>query len=304
MDGAKQGEVILFPKTLDYYQIQLTKMLEAEAYGDAIRLLRFLLDCKTGDERTENEWSTLLEWLRNQFPDAEAEAERHETDEAEVGEEELLRRTVSAKSSNDRTYAKRLLDAIHHSSLDKQLLALDQLAYVEDPDIGRQLLQKLQGNALHPFVVFKLLQTLCKLGVQGEATFGKLGEIVTVDIEKTPLSSEYFPPPLPEVSERVQQFAEVIDPTLSYFANQTWREFLAYCYGNSLYRELTHMTEESVDVWAAALHLTVTEAMYGEDGTSSEVLDIYGITEMLVPPWEQACKALRRFFQEGGATTV
>lgn len=301
MNGSKQGEIILFPKTLDYYQIQLTKMLEAEAYGDAIRLLKFLLDCKTEDPRTDKEWATLLEWLRAQFPDAEDEQAEDESDD---GEDEMLRRTVNVKSTNDRMYVKRLLDAINDPSMDKQMLALDQLAYVDDPTVGEQLMHKLHSYSLHPFVVFKLLQTLSKLGVQGETTFGKLGEIITVDIERTPVGPEQFPSPLPEVSERVQQIAEVNDPTLSYFAQQTWQEFLSYCYGNSVYRELSELSEEQIDVWAAALHTTVAEAMYGNDVPGAEAADMYGITELLCPSWERACEQLRRFFRDGGGTTV
>ncbi|WP_274366265.1 hypothetical protein [Paenibacillus thermotolerans] len=308
MNGEKQGEVILFPKTLDYYQIQLTKMLETERYGDAIMLLKFLLDCKTGDPRAEKEWGTLLEWLRVQFPGAEdLTPEQNKPiaeDDAGEAEEDMVRRTVSAKASNDKMYINRLLGAINHASVDKQMLALDQLAYVEDADIAEQLLQKLHSSQLHPFVAFKLLQTLCKLGAQGETSFGKLGEIVTVDIEKTPLFFDQFPSPLPEVSDRVQHTAEVNDPTLSYFAQQTWREYLTYCYGNAIYQEMVRMPEEQIDVWAAALHAAVAESMYGEDAAAAEAADLYGITERLIPYWQRACRHLKLFFKDGVGTTV
>jgi hypothetical protein len=302
MKGAKQGEVILFPKTLDYYQIQLTKMLETESYGEAIRLLRFLLQCKTWDERIENEWSTLLQWLVKQFPDAEASLP--EDDEDNAGEEELLRRTVTAKSNGDRAYALRLLNAIEHTSLEKQMLAIDQLAYVEDSTVPGQLLDKLQSVLLHPFAQFKLLQTLCKLGMRGEATFGKLGEIVTVDIEHTPLSYDQFPETLIEIGERVQLGAEVNDPTLSYFAVQTWMDFLKYYYGTSIYREMTQAAEAQTDLWAAALHATVSEAMRGAEAEIEDALDLYGVTGADLPEWERACGALRKYFRDGGNVNV
>ena len=41
--------VYLFPNMLDHYQIQLTRMLEAEQFGEAKRLIRFLLGCRGQD---------------------------------------------------------------------------------------------------------------------------------------------------------------------------------------------------------------------------------------------------------------
>jgi hypothetical protein len=302
MNGKQQGEVILFPKTIDYYQIELTKLLETEAYSEAIRLLEFLVDCKTGDGGTDEEWRTLLDWLRGEFPDA-VPARGPDEEEVPVGEEELLRQHVCAKISQDKQYVNRLLGSLQHASMDKQMLALEQLAYTEGDGVAEELQRRLLDTQLHPFVSFKLLQTLSKLGVVGEVTFGKLGEIVTVDVERTPLSPDQFPEPLPWVSDRVQKTAETDDPTISYFAKQTWEEFLMYAYGASVYRDLLTIGEQELDIWASALHAAVAQAMYGS-GIADELQDRYGITELLLPGWKRAYESLSGFFRDSAGLHV
>ena len=54
---------MLLPKTIDFYQIEITRMLETERYEEAIALLRFLAKCDSGDIRTNEEWLALLAWL-------------------------------------------------------------------------------------------------------------------------------------------------------------------------------------------------------------------------------------------------
>jgi len=296
MSGKTRGELILFPKTIDYYQFELTKLLEKEAYGEAIRMLEFLVDCRPDDDRASAEWSTLLQWLRTEFPGAARAADEPE-ELGPAGEEELLRAHVSAKTSKDKLYTKRLLESLSRASLDSQLLALEQLAYVTDDGVAEALKEKLADPQLHPFVGFKLLQTLAKLGFEGEATFGKLGEIVTVDVERTPPSAERFPEPLPQIVDRVRAAAEDEDPTVAEFAKRTWEEFLPYWYGTALYRELLRADEAAQDVWASALHAAVSRAMYG-DAPAEELQDRYSITESLLPDWEKAYGAIARFFRD------
>ncbi|WP_309120335.1 hypothetical protein [Paenibacillus sp.] len=302
MDGKSRGELILFPKTIDYYQIELTKLLEKEAYGEAIRTLEFLVSCRTDDGRTNEEWSTLLEWLRTEFPDA-ARADEDGDDEDPIAEADLLRSRVSQKAARDKQYAKRLLESLSRGSLEAQLHALEQLALLDDESAAGTLLKKLSDPQVHPFVAFKLLQTLAKLGIEGEATFGKLGEIVTVDIERTPAGPDRFPEPLPFVADRVREMAETDDPTISIFAKQTWEEFLIYVYGTTLYNGMHEMDEQGLDVWASALHTAVAHAMYG-GGTAEELQDRYGITDSLLPAWEGAYASLAKFFRDVSGVRV
>jgi hypothetical protein len=309
MDGKSRGELILFPKTIDYYQIELTKLLEKEAYGEAIRTLEFLVECRTDDGRANEEWSTLLEWLRSEFPDAARAADGGDPEdeaygnEPDVAEADLLRGRVTAKASRDKQYAKRLVESLSRGAPEAQLHALEQLGHLEDESVAGALLKKLAEPQLHPFVAFKLLQTLAKLGIEGEATFAKPGEIVTVDIERTPSGPDRFPEPLPFVSDRVREMAEIDDPTIPVFAKQTWEEFLTYAYGSALYRGMHEMDEPALDVWASALHTAVAHAMYGGD-VAEELQDRYGITESLLPAWESAYAALAKFFRDVSGVRV
>lgn len=296
-----RGELILFPKTIDYYQIELTKLLEREAYGEAIRLLDFLAGCKTDDGRTNAEWVTLREWLAGEFPDAaKSAAEDGEDEENGAGEPELLRRRVEGKSAKDGAYAARLLESLNRSSLEGQLAALEQLAYVKDDEVPSALLRRLTDGPMHPFASFKLLQTLARLGVEGEATFARLGEIVTVDVERTPLAPERFPDPLPAVSDRVAQQAEGEDPSIPHFAKHTWNEFLMYVYGTALYRSmLQNLDDSALDAWACALHAAVVKVVYGEGaGDVEELRDRYMITPSLATDWLRAYESLAGFFRD------
>ena len=159
MDGKSRGELILFPKTIDYYQIELTKLLEKEAYGEAIRTLEFLVECRTDDGRANEEWSTLLEWLRSEFPDAARAAggDPDEDEPGDVAESDLLRGRVAAKASRDKQYAKRLVESLSRGAPEAQLHALEQLGHLEDESVAGALLKKLAEPQLHPFVAFKLL---------------------------------------------------------------------------------------------------------------------------------------------------
>ena len=80
-----RNNVILFPKTHDYYQIELTRMLESERYGEAIALLQFLLTCDGEDARIREEGDALLQWLVSAFPEAERDARELDIPEGLAG---------------------------------------------------------------------------------------------------------------------------------------------------------------------------------------------------------------------------
>ncbi len=63
-----RDNIYLFPRMLDQYQIQLTRMLEAEQYEETKQLLRFLLQCQGQDPIHYSEWVNLLDWLEIAFP--------------------------------------------------------------------------------------------------------------------------------------------------------------------------------------------------------------------------------------------
>ncbi|MFB6363712.1 hypothetical protein ACFCP7_06555 [Paenibacillus elgii] len=293
MSGQTHDNVILFPKTVEYYQFELTRLLEAERYGEAMKLLRFLLACQSEDNRAREEWQSLLDWLQVMFPDL---ALGQEDESQELSEADLLRQHLHAKGEQKGDYAKRLLAGLREQrAVDKQLLALDQLAFLEDEAIDEELIGWLKEDAgRHPLIQFKALQTLRKRGATGSVTLHKNGEAAVVEIEDTPEAFDQFPSQIQEIINRVQEISETQHPALSYFASETWNEFLAFIYGTSAYRQMLRQDPACVDVWAAALHLTLLEQVF-EGGDKAELFELYGITSNLTFQWEQAYRMMQQF---------
>ncbi|PZE19945.1 hypothetical protein [Paenibacillus xerothermodurans] len=286
--------VILFPKTVEYYQFELTRMLETERYREAIRMLDFLLTCHNQDERIHEEWRALLQWLKTMFP--EETLPMAELEDEELSEAELLRQRMADKERDNSGYAERLLDSLQQypQSVDNLLLALDQLAFLEHPGINQRLTEWVTADERHPLIQYKVLQTLKLRGMTGQLELTKNGETIVVDVEETPSSFEDFPAPISEIIERVQDISQMDQPALAYFAQETWNEFLAYLYGTAQYRQILRQERECVDVWAAAFHFVLLEKVF-EDGNKDEILDRYGITNDLMFQWEQAYRVMQSF---------
>jgi hypothetical protein len=293
LTGKPNDNVILFPKTVEYYQFELTRMLETERYGEAIRMLQFLLTFHNQDERIQDEWHALLQWLQTMFPEETFPAP--EDGEEDLTEAELLRQHLAVKERDDSGYAEKLLDILQHpQSMENLLLALDQLAFLEHPAINDELCKWVTSREQHPIIQYKVLQTLKQRGMTGPLKLSKQGETVIVDIEDTPVSFDDFPAPVNEIIERIQDISQMIQPALAYFAQETWNEFLAYIYGTAQYRQMLRQEQSCVDVWAAAFHFVLLEKVF-DNGDKEEILELYGITSDLVFQWEQAYRVMQSF---------
>ncbi|MBB3131790.1 hypothetical protein FHS19_006514 [Paenibacillus rhizosphaerae] len=295
----------MFPKTLDFYQIQLTVMLENERYGEAMELLRFLLQCQGQDERHYEEWQALLEWLEAAFPQYMNHGGGQGTGldsyehEEEPNEEEMKRQNVRAKLAEDHHYADKLLHTAMEEPLSEQtMLALEQLSYLEGSDIDDKLVEWLMQARLHPLLQFRVLQTLRKRGMHGTVQFKRGQEQVSVDMETVPLTPEEFPPQVAMVAERVAAQTEVQEPTLYYFAQELWSQFIMAIYGTEDYRSILDEDDTTIDIWAAALHQIVTESLTGSRN-EEESRAMYGITDTMRFRFEQAYRSFRQFVSAG-----
>jgi tetratricopeptide (TPR) repeat protein len=297
-----ESNVFLFPKTVDYYQIELTRLLETERYSEAIGVLRFLLQCRHEDDNSKEEWGSLLEWLENTFPDSkdkndEGKDIHYATDgeDPEESEEDLFKRRVWLKSAEDSQFAVKLLDTlVQTDSPDKQLLALEQLQHVEHSRTKRALREWLENARIHPIVQFKALQVLKVRGDTGLIKLHKLGQAIELDTQETPLNFEQFPQQISLIRKRVQEVNEINQPALAYFVEQTWDDFLAFIYGTSIYQDMIRSDGDTVDIWAAALHHTLQETMFALNDEEA-TREIFGIQEEQQKAWQKACQVMKLF---------
>lgn len=292
--GDKEREkIILLPGTIDYYQEELTRMLESERYREAEELLSFLLSCRIGDPLTSEEWAYLLEWLRTSFARDPGAMARDEDED--ISERELHRLRIGAKAAQDPGYAERLLEILLGDfPPDRKALALEQLAVADHPQIDETIRRWLEQAELHPLFQFKALQVLSLRGAKGTVRLNRRGESVEVDISATPVDIGDFPGGMRAVLERIGAAAEAAQPNLIFFAEQTWKEFLSYIYGTSLYKRLSDPNRGEAEVWSAALHMAVLEAVSGKVDPAP-LLERYGLDGDDLERFRQAYEAIKDY---------
>ncbi|WP_235775446.1 MULTISPECIES: hypothetical protein [Paenibacillus] len=272
-------------------------MLEGERYGEAAELLRFLLQCQGQEQRHYEEWQSLLDWLEAAFPQAmqTSYTESPSVHEEDAGEEDMARQFAEAKLREDADYAGKLLRKVMNEPLSEgTLLALEQLAYLEGEEVDYALTDWVQNPDIHPILQFRTLQTLRRRGVQGAVDLKRGQESIVVEIDTVPLNSDEFPVQTAQVLERVAEQTETHEPTLYYFARELWAEFIMAIYGTESYYSILSGEEGTLDLWAGALHQTVSETLNGTRN-EEETRAMYGITEGMRFSFEQAYRALNRF---------
>ncbi|MFD0694150.1 hypothetical protein ACFQZT_08595 [Paenibacillus sp. GCM10027628] len=290
------NNLILFPKTEQFYEEELTRFLQREQYSDALQLLTFLLQFPNVDTNKTDQWEALFNWLQTMHPETvfpSAPTTYEEVEEEEV----LLRQYIQEKTTDDAAYVEKLLGMLREGSLEQQVTALEQLAYVELPDASLAVKQWVSEKARHPHIQFKALQTLRQMGERGIIEMPKNGIKVAVDIEETPLCPEDFPAQIRDMIRRVGEISEMDQPDFVFFAGQSWQEFLAYAYGTSVYTDLLKPEEGAVDIWASALHAALQERLFGTPNRE-ELLENYGIVDSMKLQWKRAHLTLQTFINQ------
>ncbi|MDK8191995.1 hypothetical protein QP794_18045 [Paenibacillus sp. UMB7766-LJ446] len=276
-------------------------MLENERYGEAMDLLRFLLQCQGQEERHYDEWRALLEWLEAAFPhygeDLPVVLEEREAEE--VSEEDMARQHARSKLEQDNGYADKLLRTVMEEPLsDQTMLALEQLAYLDRPEIDDSLTGWLKDKTLHPLLQFRVLQTLRRRGVQGIIAFTRGEEPVEVEIDTVPLRPEDFPLQIVQILERVADQTEVHEPTLFYFAQELWIQYVMAVYGTRDYMSMLEENDSMTDIWAAALHMTVADSLGGSHD-EEDTRSMYAVTGAMRFRLEQAYRSMKQFVSAG-----
>ncbi|MBP1905035.1 hypothetical protein J2Z32_001660 [Paenibacillus turicensis] len=286
----------MFPKTLDYYQIELTRMLETERYSEAMDLLSFLLSCEGQDPKHYEEWQSLLEWLMSAFPQSESNQMQEETEDEEL----FVRKHIEQKLHEDPNYGEKLLDTVINQPMsERSLLALEQLAFVDLPQIDDALLNWISNEELHPLLQFRVIQILARRGNK-ESFYVKRGkENVEIQFKDVPLKTNLFPYPIQAVLERVEEQAAIHNPTLFYFAQELWYQFIMSIYGTVNYKTILKEDDTELDIWAGALHAVVSKHLPDGNKQDEEIRVQYGITDHFRLRFEQACRAIEQFVALG-----
>jgi hypothetical protein len=290
------NNLILFPKTEQYYEEELTRFLRTEQYSDALQLLTFLLQFPTVNHHKTEQWEALRHWLHTMFPETIFPMISQSEEDVEE-EEDLLRQHIQEKTADDGAYALKLQNLLKEGTLEQQVNALEQLGFIDQPGVSQGVKEWLCEKPRHPHIQFKALQSLKQMGEHGYIEFLKNGNKIVVEIEETPMCPEDFPLRIRDMIRRVGDISETSQPDFVYFAKQTWQEFLAYAYGTSIYTDLLRAEEGAVDVWASALHAILQEKLFGTVNRE-ELLDNYGIVDSMTLQWKRAHLVLQAFVKQ------
>lgn len=292
----------MFPKTLDYYQIELTRMLETERYSEAIELLSFLLSCEGQDPKHYEEWQSLIEWLMSAFPQSKSNQMQEGSEDSEEPQDEELfvRKHIEQKLHEDPDYGNKLLDAVINQPMsERSLLALEQLVFVDLPEIDDELLHWLTSHELHPLLQFRVIQILARRGNLDSIALKRGNEQVEIQFTDVPLKTSQFPYAIQSVIERVEEQAAVHNPTLLYFAQELWYQFIMSIYGSVNYKKILKEEDTELDIWAGALHTVVSKHLPDGNKQDEEIRVQYGITDHFRLRYEQACRAIEQFVALG-----
>lgn len=290
MAQEQKDNVYLLPRTIDHYQMELTRMLETERYQEAIELLRFLLECNSGDGRADDEWRALHDWLLTLSPELSVPVDEAE----ELTEEDLLKEHLKYKTIGDPAYVEGLLEFFEKPTApEKQLLALEQLRHLEHPRIDETIKKWLTRRSLPPYMQFKALQMLKLRGASGTIRIHKNGETVVLELQDTPVRADEFPTAFGDIFDRIQSISMDNDPGLMAFTEQTWEEFLSYLFGTRAYLQLAKEDPAAYDAYAGAFHLMLAESTVGAD--EQAIRELYGITSELEAVWQRARKLCGAF---------
>ena len=296
---ANSENVCLLPGSVEYYQTQLAGMLEMGRYREAAELLRFLLKCAGVGLQSKLDWQLLLDWLEDEFPDAgqlpESDLPDEDLDNKEM-ERALFQALVQEKLQHDPGYVDRLMESFRHRNAhDKQLLALEQLRYINEPQIDGMLKSWIEQDDLPSLLQFKALQVMKDRGMTGKIRIKRDDVVYPVDLADVPTTMEDYPANLQQMIERTMFVCETRDVNLKWFAEQAWNDFLAYAFGTPLYTRLTaDMDESELDTWAAAFHYCLLQTIMGE-ADEEEIRQLYGIPSGMDKEWASALHVFDRF---------
>lgn len=119
-----------------------------------------------------------------------------------------------------------------------------------------------------------------------------------MEIDTVPLRPEDFPLQIVRILERVADQTEVHEPTLFYFAQELWIQFVMAVYGTRDYDSMLEDNDSMTDIWAAALHMTVADSLGGSHD-EEDTRSMYAVTGAMRFRLEQAYRSMKQFVSAG-----
>ena len=88
--------------------------------------------------------------------------------------------------------------------------------------------------------------------MEGHVSLHRGQEAVEIEIDTVPLDPGGFPDAITRILERVADQTEVHEPTLFYFAQELWSQFIMAIYGTEDYHSMLDEEESTLDIWAGS----------------------------------------------------
>lgn len=284
------------PKTIEYYETQLTEFLMSERYEQAAEVLRLLQHASGVDAGKRQQWAEMLTWMEMMFPELLFHSGASDSDDQKFSEEELRYQTLSDKISQQNIKPGHLLESLRATdSPDEQLVMLERLSYSADPEAVTGIRGWLTERERNPLLQFKALQALKRLGDEEQLQLNRFGDRMLVCPADTPSEAGEIPPGIVRVFQLVKSVSDSTQPVIGDFSAQMMWDFIAISFGTSLYNEMAQAEEGQMKVWASALHVFLETHVFG-GSVPDQIWEIYDVSSEQMDEWEHVYRQIECFF--------
>lgn len=197
-------------------------------------------------------------------------------------QEQRMRRSLHTPIDGD---AHALCVRAMEAPLQEQLFLAEQVRWLDDASVVPIVCawMRAHGAKLPGAVRYAWLLAMRMIGGRGLCTW----DGGAVRIEDVPRCMEEHTEAVQDVARRVCGVMETRDAVLASFVVPTWSVFVQHAYGT---RAMEDVREDTVAVWAAAVHVVVMRMLYAQCGVAA-VCALYGAID--VEQVELAIDAMR-----------
>jgi tetratricopeptide (TPR) repeat protein len=250
----------------DYYyilRIHLAALLKSEQYGRLNNILNETLKQPNTPPDIRSECESLLEAI--------GIGNESDSDLWEVEADDFPIDTYAKENTH---LLENWIDQLYNGKVQDQFIALERLQLYDDSQAVKAVLNWLGVEEQDPLLKTLALQTLRKMGVEGEVIFTKRGKNYEVDLQQLPIHFADFPEFINKITHLIKEETYHIDPVLESFSTQLWMEYLYI-----VYPEIPTGKDERV--WAAALH-SIAESHLYNTGELLQVSEQYQVEQSQV----------------------